>query len=58
MSNLLPREVIEGATEAVKQALMNEFYMGTLADSDMFKYTPVYTGDAWDDECQRDIGEQ
>ena len=48
MSNPIPREVIEGAKEAVKQALMNELYMGTLTDSDMFKYTPAYTGDAWD----------
>lgn len=35
------------AHSAVKQVLLNNFYMGILTDSDMFKYTPAYTGGAW-----------
>lgn len=50
----LTKEVIEGAKETVKQVLMNEFFMGTLTDSEMFKYTPVYTGDAWDAESTKE----
>lgn len=43
-------ELIEVLTDAVRRELMQHFYTGTLTDSDVFKYTPVYTGNAFVDK--------
>ena len=49
----ITKETLKGATEAVNSVLAKHVAAGTLTDSDMFKYTPAYTGDDWSDENRK-----
>ena len=53
MKTPITKETLKGATEVVNSVLAKHIAAGTLFDSDMFKYTPAYTGDAWNDKSRK-----
>ena len=45
----LTNEQFSEAAKAVSEVIKQKIADGTLYESDMFKYTPAYRGDAWRD---------